>query len=370
MKHLKEQLHHLNELCGFIDDADNARAGGSALNWSEEDLLTKTDAPALLFPQDRMAQSIGWVRWFVTQACGTAHAVETTSNGECVLRGSQKIHVLPAGRDSSPREAAEGLVMALIEETMTTMNQRFRTALAALPQGTEMSCSLADMGKGISGGNCEGMQYAAEALCTLFESRPAAGDDELRLRAMQLGSGVRDGMRCHLKLQKIIDALVYAQCRPFDVLAQADGRPALALRPEVMEYTEDVAPLLREPRGATEYFHASVIEGLYTFSLRREPPDMDTPHRLRKMINPQMDDNASEEARERVETQRFSGTLEQRLAYVGAVTLHQLQRNARGHERILYGCPLGHAGIFGRWYRYLAEPMTEWWLGRRRAGCA
>ncbi len=371
MNTMADQVAEIAAAYGHVDQSTTFGESRRALDakaMTPDAMVAGALHSSLLTKDALYAQAVRWTAWYVDAGCGKPLKVETDATGTSVMHAGKDL-TLPSLRDVSLREGFDGMALKIIAEITRCANEAMTSLMAGSPHLSNMS----DIGGHLSGGNSEGVQLVAEALITLFAAIPAGTPDKnVKLRAMRIGNDVRAGMKHSFMVEKIVDAMVLAHVSPFDAEDADTDQARLVMNKGTMAALKGLGQINRERGLAAKPAMGRITEALSAISVQGQTL---TPAQILESVSeafwypfwqiPDEAMNAAGNYGERVKFNPFKLTPVQRITYVALTAFGQWHRKDDVMMTKRLGCPLHHTGKFGKWYKHVAGPMTDWYLQQR-----
>jgi hypothetical protein len=373
MNTMANQVVEIGAMFGHTDGSADFAASVLAKHVKPDSpmvMATATAHPVTVEKEALYAQAVEWTSWFVDNTCVNPLTVETDTTGRSVMPATIA-HKLPSLRHVPLREGMRTLAWMVVGETVYASRKAMAPLLAAL----ESDFNVKEMAHHIKGGNAEGTLLVADELATLFEAvPPGTPDKSVKLRAMRLGADVRAGMKNSFQVEKIVDALILAHMSPYTVEDAGTDDPRLLFNTETMACLRELAVMNSEDRryltpqyamlDAVKTASALPIDGVHLSKFEIFEAVM-TVLGSEHWESPLHVQHALEMLAKGLRDNPFGEPPRGRAAYIALNLFNQWQRKDDPMMVQRLGCPLHHTGKFGKWYRHVAEPMTEWYLQQR-----
>ncbi len=373
MNTMASQVAEISAAFGHTDGSADFAASVLAKRAKPESpiaMVSATAHPVAVGKEGLYAQAVEWTRWFVDTTCVNPLTVETDTTGQSVIRQTIT-HKLPSLRKVPLREGMRSLTWTVVGEIVHASKK----ALAPLLAGLTSAPDVNEMAHHIKGGNAEGALLVADALATLFEALPqGTPDHSVKLRAMRIGNDVRDGMKNSFQVEKIVDALILAHISPYVVEDAGTDNPRLLFKNETMACLRGLATMNSE---ASRYLTPAyaMLDAVKTSSTLPIDGALQSKYEVFEAVVTALGtehwesllhvQQALEQLAVGLRQSPCSEPVRSRMAYIALNLFSQWQRKDDPMMTQRLGCPLHHTGKFGKWYKHVAGPMTDWYLQQR-----
>ncbi len=371
---MKDQVRVINAAFGHADRLEDF-AGSDELRASRAlETGEMADDPRVLVDMTKTAfyaRMVRWTSWFVDTVTKEPLTVETDMFARTVLKGSKE-HVLPELRDTSLPDGLESVSAVLVYEARRRTENGIRTDM--MQGGVLPSPVVIEAYNHLLGGNSEGTHVVADALGALFEATAATVPDKTVTRnSLLVARDVKDGMLNSFGIEKIVDAMILVRMKPYAIRQETVDDLRLVFSDPTMEYMMTVAQTSHVRRNDADKMEMIFVAlgKLKIDGVQYQRTDMLRAVHAVLPMNKWADKLEVALAMERLmirlwEKPKSMHTIQERLAHMALTSLSQCQMKDDNDLTDRVGCPLHATGKFGKWYRHIAEPMTNWYLQQRK----
>jgi hypothetical protein len=368
VEQLNAAFGHTNHLASF-GKSDELHASRGL---TDEQMPDEAGVTVEMAKTDFYARMVRWTSWFVDTVTQKQLQVESDQFGRCVLHG-EKEHTLSGWRDASLPDSLELVTAAVVHEITKATELGIR---GQMMQGHMIpSDGVVEAYKHLLGGNSEGSYLVTDALGTLFASTGAdVPDDVVTRRVFRLGRDVKQSMLNSFGVEKILDAAILTRMDPYAIRQVTADDVRLVFSDHMMVLLKHVAKANKARRKTASDRMDMIFEGLAELPVGEEfQDDIDMFLAVNEVLSADQWDDwqrvtvASEKLLARLwRKPRSLHTPDERLAHMALISLSMCQRNDQKDLTERMGCPLHHTGKFGKWYKHIAMPITDWYLQQRK----
>ncbi len=373
MSIIEEQVREINDAFGHADEVE---AFGASPQLRQAGQIPEAELSANLVHEGitekraLYANLVRWVTWYVDNICKRPFEVAPVGNGDSMLRG-EKSHMLPSLRDTSLRDALDGIGLTLVEDIAETA----RAAKERDPRlmKREVRDGVSQTSRHLSGGNTEGILLVANALGTYFEAeQPDAPEAAVRTTVAKLGRDVMAGMKNSFDVERIVDAMILTGIHPYSII-QDQGQTRLVYNDKTMRFLREIGRIASGPRTNYTEMMSVIVDALTLLEVDGISATTPVARELFTDVVPAWTWSnhgaatfAASPSLHRVRTSMVADqTVQDCLVYLGVIAYDQCHQQGDEMMTLRLGCPLHHTGKFGKWYLHIAKPMTDWYLQQR-----